>query len=41
MTKLTKKQIEIRKQVIKKLNITFDISNNIIKTRCKKCKKFH
>ena len=38
---LTKKEIETRKQITETLNNTFNVSNDIIKTRCKKCKKFH
>ena len=38
---LNKKEVEIRQQITETLNITFNVSNNLIKTRCKKCKKFH
>ena len=38
---LTKKEIETRKQITETLNVTFNVSNDIIKIRCKKCKKFH
>ena len=38
---LTKKEIETQKQVTEALNITFNTSNDLVKIKCKKCKKFH